>query len=172
MRTAGPPQSTPARLSRRQRQPGAFSPPEQRRLGAALAASLAVHALLASLTFGGNGAGLPGLGWPWQERRVEVPAVRLRLELPQPLPPLPEPAGAVSVVEPALVAVGTAPTAELALAPKPVTAPVMAVPEPPPTVVPEAPAAPVNASAATVAPSQSPCCVPKVTVRPDGHRRG
>ena len=42
-----------------------------------------VHALLLSLTFGGQTPGLPGLGWPWQDRRIEVPDLRVVL-LPAP----------------------------------------------------------------------------------------
>jgi hypothetical protein len=80
--------------------------------------SVAVHVLVASLTFGGTGAGLPGLDWPWRERRVEVPDLRLRLELP-PQPALPEQgrAAALAVAQPAPPsprATATAATAELA----------------------------------------------------------
>ena len=42
-----------------------------------------VHALLLSLTFGGQTPGLPALGWPWQDRRIEVPDLRIVL-LPAP----------------------------------------------------------------------------------------
>ena len=34
--------------------------------------SLGVHALLLSLTFGGQGFGFPGFGFPWRERRIEA----------------------------------------------------------------------------------------------------
>ncbi|HRZ02515.1 MAG TPA: hypothetical protein P5024_13225, partial [Burkholderiaceae bacterium] len=46
---------------------------ERRRLALALALSLLFHALLASLTFGGEGVGLPGFSLPWRERRIEAP---------------------------------------------------------------------------------------------------
>ena len=38
-----------------------------------LALSLLFHALLLSLTFGGQGLGLPGFGFPWQDRRADGP---------------------------------------------------------------------------------------------------
>jgi hypothetical protein len=53
--------------------------PERRRLSAALLLSLLVHALLLSLSFGGQGLGLPGLGFPWRDRRIEVPDLRVVL---------------------------------------------------------------------------------------------
>jgi TonB family protein len=64
--------------------------PGRRRLNAALAASLAVHALLLSLSFG-DGLGLPGLELPWQARRgAEAPALRVALA-PAPAPPVAPP---------------------------------------------------------------------------------
>ena len=53
--------------------------PEQRRLPYALLLSLLIHTLLLSLVFGGEGTGLPGFGFPWQARRIEVPDLRLLL---------------------------------------------------------------------------------------------
>jgi hypothetical protein len=53
--------------------------PIHRRLTLALLLSLLTHALLLSLTFGGQGAGLPGFGLPWQERRFEAPDLRVVL---------------------------------------------------------------------------------------------
>ena len=53
--------------------------PERRRLAFALLLSLLIHTLLLSLTFGGQGLGLPGLGFPWQERRIEVPDLHVVL---------------------------------------------------------------------------------------------
>jgi len=52
---------------------------EHRRLPYALLLSLLIHTLLLSLVFGGEGTGLPGFGFPWQERRIEVPDLRLLL---------------------------------------------------------------------------------------------
>ena len=52
---------------------------ERWRMSSSLLLSLLIHGLLLSLTFGGHGLGLPGLGFPWQERRVEVPELRLVL---------------------------------------------------------------------------------------------
>ncbi|MEO8186890.1 MAG: TonB C-terminal domain-containing protein [Burkholderiaceae bacterium] len=50
-------------------------------MSTSLLLSLLLHGLLLSLTFGGQGLGLPGLGFPWQERRVEAPELRLVLVL-------------------------------------------------------------------------------------------
>ena len=44
-----------------------------------LGLSVLAHLLLLCLTFGGDGLGLPGFGFPWQERRVEVPDLRIVL---------------------------------------------------------------------------------------------
>jgi len=67
-----------------------------RRIDRALLASLVVHALLLSLSFG-QGDGLPGLEFPWQKRRAEAAELRVVLETPPVLPvpatlpaPLPE----------------------------------------------------------------------------------
>ena len=50
--------------------------------GRALLVSLLAHALLLSLTFGGDGLGLPGLALPWQARRAAVPELRVVLVAP------------------------------------------------------------------------------------------
>ena len=55
-----------------------------RRLGLALLLSLLAHALLLSLTLGGDQLGLPGFAFPWLERRVAVPDLRVVL-LPPPV---------------------------------------------------------------------------------------
>ncbi len=83
----------------------------------ALLASLLVHALLLSLTFGGDGLGLPGLSLPWQTRRAEVPDLRVVLLAPPPAPqpPWPEPA-LETPPEPAV------PTGTTAPAPRPAPA--------------------------------------------------
>lgn len=52
---------------------------ERRRLTFAYLFSLLFHALLLSLTFGGQGFGLPGLDFPWRERRIAVPDLRVVL---------------------------------------------------------------------------------------------
>jgi hypothetical protein len=52
---------------------------EQKRLAFALLLSLLIHALLLSLTFGGEGLGLPSFGFPWRERRIEAPDLRILL---------------------------------------------------------------------------------------------
>ena len=60
--------------------------PERHRLAFGLLISLSFHALLLSLTFSGQGVGLPGLGLPWQDRRIEAPELR---DLNATLTPLP-----------------------------------------------------------------------------------
>ena len=52
---------------------------ERRRLPLALLLSLLMHALLLSLTFSGDQLGLPGLSFPWQARRAEVPDLQVLL---------------------------------------------------------------------------------------------
>ena len=52
---------------------------EHRRLAFALLLSLLIHALLLSLTFGGEGLGLPGFGFPWRDRRIEAPGLIVAL---------------------------------------------------------------------------------------------
>ena len=52
---------------------------ERWRMASSLLLSLLIHGSLLSLTFGGKGLGLPGLRFPWQERRIEVPALRVVL---------------------------------------------------------------------------------------------
>ena len=49
--------------------------------------SVLVHALLVSLSFGSQGLGLPGLEFPWRERRFEAEELRVVLE-PAPAPAL------------------------------------------------------------------------------------
>jgi len=57
--------------------------PDRRRLAFALLLSLLAHALLLSLKFGGQELGFPGFGFPWQERRIEVPELRVVLVPPR-----------------------------------------------------------------------------------------
>ena len=54
---------------------------ERTRLTLALLFSLLIHALLFSLTFGGQGLGLTGFAFrfPWQDRRIEAPDLRVVL---------------------------------------------------------------------------------------------
>ena len=53
----------------------------------ALLGSLFFHLVLLSLTFGGQGPGLPGIGLPWQERRIEAPDLHVVIA---PAPAAPE----------------------------------------------------------------------------------
>lgn len=65
------------------------------RLNRALLFSLLAHGLLLSLTFGGDGAGLAGLGLPWRAPQVDAPDLRVVLnpDVAPPavaVPPVPE----------------------------------------------------------------------------------
>ena len=66
---------------------------ERRPLVLGVLFSLSVHALLLSLSFSGQGLGLPGFGFPWEARRTEVPDLyAVLLPAPAPLPsPIPSP---------------------------------------------------------------------------------
>ena len=59
---------------------------ERWRMASSLLLSLLIHGSLLSLTFGVSGLGLPGLRFPWQERRIEAPELRVVL-VPAPLTP-------------------------------------------------------------------------------------
>ncbi|MDP3539744.1 MAG: histone H1-like repetitive region-containing protein [Azonexus sp.] len=83
--------------------------PQRGKLFLPLLLSLLAHALILSLTFGGQEFGLPGFAFPWQERRIEAPDLRILLApmqsteakpamVPPPLPLPPE------LIEPTVVA--------------------------------------------------------------------
>ena len=94
---------------------------ERWRMASSLLLSLLIHGLLLSLTFGGQGLGLPGLGFPWQDRRIEVPDLRVVLVPAQVTPaepavkPVAEPSQQASIEPP--VAGGRAPTPSVSPAP-------------------------------------------------------
>ena len=90
---------------------------ERWRMASSLLLSLLIHGLLLSLTFGGQGLGLPGLNLPWQERRVEVPELRVVL-VPAPVAAVNSSAGPApqASIEPP-VAVERAPTPPASSAP-------------------------------------------------------
>jgi TonB C terminal len=96
---------------------------EPRPLALALLLSLLIHALLLSLTFGGEELGLPGLVFPWRDRRIEVPDLRVVLVPARVTPAEPavisvaEPSQRVSIEPP--VAGGPAPTPTVSPAPRP-----------------------------------------------------
>ena len=90
---------------------------EQRRLTPALLLSallsLLLHMLLLSLTFGGQGLGLPGFGFPWQDRRIAVPDLRVAV-VPAQVTPVVEPVLQAGVEQPVVRAPATTPSAFLA----------------------------------------------------------
>jgi hypothetical protein len=61
-------------------------------LHAALVLSLLAHALLLSITLGGQTFGLPGLNFPWKERRLGADDLRIFLAPSQPAAPASAPA--------------------------------------------------------------------------------
>ena len=141
--------------------------------GRALLVSLLAHALLLSLTFGGEGLGLPGLALPWQARRAEVPDLRVVLVAPPPLPakpapPLPAPTGEAGLPPTGPTTPAAAPPPEPAPAPAPIPAPTLiavdrprattwSVPPPPPASAPVVP---------TVAPEEAPPVVASLGAAP------
>jgi outer membrane biosynthesis protein TonB len=70
---------------------------ERRSLTVSLLGSLLFHLVLLSLTFGGQGPGLPGFGLPWQERRIEAPDLHVVIA---PAPPAPEVSAVAAGMEP------------------------------------------------------------------------
>ncbi|UCG96147.1 MAG: hypothetical protein JSW31_10950, partial [Burkholderiales bacterium] len=113
---------------------------QRRRLALALLVSLLIHAVLFSLTYSGQGSGLPGFGLPWQQRRIEAPDLHIVLV------PAPD-----ASAEPAIASVAEPPqqaSIEQPVASRPVPAP---RPSPAPargkTAVPSAPVAKPTAEA-------------------------
>ncbi len=94
---------------------------EHGRLAFALLLSLLIHTLLLSLTFGGEGLGLPRFGFFWQGRRIEAPELRVVLVPTHVTAREPaitsaaEPSQQASIERP--VASGPAPTPSVSLAP-------------------------------------------------------
>ena len=99
-------------------------------LSFALLLSLLIHALLLSLTFAGQGWGLPGLALPWQQRRAEAPKLQVVL-----MPGARDPPAAHMLVTPdePVQPASISPQPELATEPQPTTAlkPEAAVTPPP-----------------------------------------
>ncbi len=130
--------------------------PEHRRLTHALLLSLLMHALLLSLTFGGQGLGLPGFGFPWQDRRIEAPDLRV-VVVPAPVTavepavtPVVEPLQQAWVEQP--VASGSALTPSVSRVPTPRRAAAVIMPE----ANPGAEANPTTDATTGAAPAQMP----------------
>ncbi len=130
--------------------------PERRRLTYALLLSLLIHTLLLSLTFGGQGLWLPGFGFPWQDRRIEVPDLRVvvvpaQVTAAEPaVAPVAEPLQQAWVEQP--VASGPALTPSVSRAPTPRRTAAAIVPE----ANPRAEANPRTDAATGAAPAQMP----------------
>jgi hypothetical protein len=107
-----------------------FIQSDQRRMSTALLVAVLLHALLLSVTFGGQAFGLPGLKLPWKQRRLGAEDLQVILA-PLPKPPAEE-ANPVLALEdlPAIgstmSAVSTSPIAAPLPNPKPATASVPA----------------------------------------------
>jgi TonB family protein len=103
--------------------PTANASAERRRLTHALLLSLLIHTWVLSLTFGGQGLWLPGSGFPWQDRRIEVPDLRVvvvpaQVTTAEPaVTPVAEPSQQGGVEQP--VASWPAPTPSVSRAPPP-----------------------------------------------------
>ncbi len=129
---------------------------ERRRLTYALLLSLLIHTLLLSLTFGGQGLGLPGFRFPWQDRRIEVTALRVvvvpaQVTAAEPaVTPVAEPLQQARVEQP--VASGPALTPSVSRAPTPRRTAAAIVPE----ADPRAEANPRTDAATGAAPAQMP----------------
>ena len=141
--------------------------PERRRLTHALLLSLLIHTLLLSLTFGGQGLWLPGFGFPWQDRRIEVPDLRVvvvpaQVTAAEPaVTPVAEPLQQAWVEQP--VASGPALTPSVSRAPTPRRTAAAIVPE----ANPRAEANPRTDAATGAAPAKSLCApIGPVTRRP------
>jgi hypothetical protein len=100
--------------------------PERGRLTLALLLSSLIHTLLLSLTFGGQGLWFPGFGFPWQDRRIEVPDLRV-VVVPAQVTPGAEPLQPTGVGQP--VAKGPALTPSVSRAPTPRRTAAAIVPE-------------------------------------------
>ena len=129
---------------------------EQRRLTHALLLSLVIHALLLSLTFGGQGRWLPGFGFPWQDRRIEAPDLRVvvvpaqRTAVEPVVAPVADASRHAGVERP--VAGGPAPTPSVSRAPTPRPTAAAIMPE----ATPGAQANPSAEAASGPAPAQMP----------------
>ena len=125
------------------------------RLTCALLASLLIHALLLSLTFGGGGFWLPGLGFPWQDRRIEAPDLRVVVVPAQVTAPEPGVAPVADSLQASVerpVAKGLALTPSVTRAPTPTVTATAIVPE----ASPRAQANPGTEAASGESPAQEP----------------
>jgi hypothetical protein len=65
---------------------GLFIQSDQRRMGTALLVAVLLHAVLLSITFGGQSLGLPGFKLPWKQRRLGADELQIMLRSIPPPP--------------------------------------------------------------------------------------
>jgi hypothetical protein len=104
---------------------------QRRRMRTALVLSLVIHALLLSLSFGGQGFGLPGLELPWREKRLEADDLHVIL-MPAQVTPAP-----VALTQPVVASAAKVDIAQPAAEKLAAVAPPPPPPPPPPTPAPE-----------------------------------
>ncbi len=144
--------------------------PMGRRLSLSLLLSLLAHALLLSLTFSGQGFGLPGFALPWQDRRIEVPDLRVVLApatISDPKPARtsaspPSPLVLIEQTAAARPAIVLPSTSKETIGPRPRAATAKA-PAVVPRSAPKAKAGPKSKAATGKAPAVAPRSAPKVT---------
>ena len=132
--------------------------PAPGRMSAALALSLLAHILLLSMTLGGNGAGLPGLQFPWKERRLAANDLQVLLAPARPTDPAPAAVPRAAVAIPSSIrqaAVVRAPLPRDLIPPVVQPSEVPGVSFSPPPLALEPPPAPTPAPSSTPAPSHA-----------------
>jgi outer membrane biosynthesis protein TonB len=149
---------------------GRFIQSDQRRMSTALLIAVLFHALLLSVTFGGQTFGLPGFKLPWKERRLSANDLQVMLA-PLPSPPAAPAKEANPVLAPEDVAtIGSTvsarspspsatplpqPKPAAVSAPAPVVEPVMTVAKPPVAALSTAPVAQQSPAHVSEAPTPS-----------------
>jgi hypothetical protein len=132
---------------------GLFMQSDQKRMSTALLIAVLLHALLLSVTFGGQTFGLPGFKLPWKQRRLGADDLQVMLaRLPSPKPPA-EDANPVLALED----VPASGSAVSSLAPSPIAMPL-------PNPKPAAASAPALAVEPVMTARQAPANLPTAPV--------